>query len=233
MDRNSLQVSATILASGLVIAALLVAGAIGSAADPERFVEVKGLAEREVPADVAIWPISYALSADSLEALRAGIDRNDESVVAFLKLNGFSDGEFSLGPPRVTDRWLHGNPGARPAPRYVAERTLTLRSTRIKAVRQAMGEAAELISQGVSLSPDRGGRSEFLFTALEEIKPGMIAEATADARRAARQFAEDSGSSVGAIRRARQGYFSISERDPNSPHVKHVRVVTTIEYALE
>lgn len=233
MDRDSQQVSAIILAAGLVIAALLVAGAVGNAAAPERFVEVEGLSEREVSADLAIWPISYRLGAESLDALRAGIARNDEAVVAFLKLNGFSDDELSRSPPRVTDRWLHGNPADLPSPRYAAERTLTLRSARIGAVRQAMGDATELIAQGVSLSPGRAGRSEFLFTALEEIEAEMIAEATSEAQRASRRFAEDSGSRVGRIRRVRQGTFSISARDPASPHVKTVRVVTTIEYALE
>jgi hypothetical protein len=60
----------------------------------------------------------------------------------------------------------------------------------------------------------------------------MIAEATKDARRAAEQFAKDSGSEVGAIRTAQQGLFSIADRDQFSPEIKTVRVVTTVEYYL-
>jgi len=221
------------IAIALVISSLFISYAIGEFGSPDRFVEVKGLAEREVPADLAIWPIGYSLTGADLEELRRRLDRADESVIAFLKLNGFSDDEITRSPPRVTDRWLNSYDNQRPTERYAAERTLTLRTAQVDAARAAMGDAAELISQGVPLTPNWGSAVEFLFTSLDEIKPGMIADATADARRAANQFAEDSGSRVGAIRTARQGYFTISERDPSSPHVKLVRVVTTIDYDLE
>jgi len=86
---------------------------------------------------------------------------------------------------------------------------------------------------GRSASECWGRAAQFLFTGLEDIKPEMIAEATADARRAANQFAADSDARIGAIRSARQGFFSINERDPSTPEVKVVRVVTTIEYILD
>lgn len=221
------------IAIALVISSVFISYAIGEFGSPDRFVEVKGLAEREVPADLAIWPISYSLTGADLDELRQRLDRADEAVIAYLKLNGFSDDEITRNPPRVTDRWLNSYDNQRPTERYAAERTLTLRTGQVESARAAMSDAAELISQGVPLTPNWGNAAEFLFTGLEEVKPEMIAEATADARRAANQFAEDSGSRVGAIRTARQGYFTISERDPSSPHVKLVRVVTTIDYDLE
>ena len=233
MTTNPERYGAWPIAIALVIASIFLSYAIGEFGSPARYVEVKGLAEREVAADLAIWPISYSLSGANLEQLRENLDRADESVIAFLKLNGFSDDEITRSPPRVTDRWLNSYDGQRPTERYAAERTLTLRTAQVESTRAAMGDAAELISQGVPLTPNWGSAAEFLFTSLDEIKPEMIAEATADARRAANQFAEDSGSRVGAIRTARQGYFTITERDPSSPHVKLVRVVTTIDYDLE
>lgn len=233
MLRDSDWTPALILAIGLVLSSLFLANAVRDFAVRDRFVEVKGLAEREIEANLAIWPITYSLSAETLDDLRRQIDRTDESVIAFLKLNGFDDSELTRKPPSVTDRWLHSYENQRPAERYTAERTLTLRTHQVGATRQAMDQAAELISQGVPLMPNWGGGVEFLFTALESIKPEMIAEATADARGAAARFAEDSGSQVGSIRSARQGYFTITERDPTSPDVKLVRVVTTIEYFLD
>ena len=110
---------------------------------------------------------------------------------------------------------------------------MLVRTEAIDAVKQAMPRVGELISQGVVLSPNYNYRTEFLFTELEDIKPEMIAAATADARKAAKQFAQDSGSRVGAIRSASQGYFSISDLDSYTPDIKRVRVVTTIDYALE
>ncbi|MDT8438533.1 MAG: SIMPL domain-containing protein [Wenzhouxiangellaceae bacterium] len=225
------------LAIALVVAAIILSYGLGSAMDRfvqrDRAVEVKGLAERELAADLAVWPIGHNVTADTLASLRERLERADEAIVAFLKLNGFTGAEITANPPSVTDRWMHASPGNRPAERYMAERTLTLRSGKVDALRQAMAGAAELLGQGVALTPNWGNAADFLFTGLEGIKPEMIAEATADARRAAAQFAEDSGSEVGAIRRARQGYFTIENLDPSSPHVKRVRVVTTIEYALE
>ncbi len=222
-----------VLALGLVLASLFLADAVRDFSVRDRYVEVKGLAEREVQADLAIWPITYSLSADSLDALRERMDRTDEAVVAYLKLNGFVDAEIRRTPPQVNDRWLNSFDNQRPTDRYSAQRTLTLRTTKVGATRQAMDQAADLISQGVPLMPNWGNDAQFLFTGLEAIKPEMIAQATADARRAADQFAEDSGSAVGAIRSARQGYFTINERDPTSPEIKLVRVVTTIEYFLD
>jgi len=225
-------VSAALLAIGLILGSVFIANAITDFRSGDRHVQVKGLAEREVQANLAIWPITYTVSASELDALRSRMERADEAVIAFLKLNGFSDDEIKRTPPRVNDRWLNSYDNQRPAERYTTERTLTLRTNRIVATRQAMDQSAELLSQGVPLSPNWGSTSQFLFTDLEQIKPEMIAEATADARRAASQFAEDSGSTVGAIRSARQGFFTINERDPTSPEIKLVRVVTTIEYFL-
>ena len=117
--------------------------------------------------------------------------------------------------------------------RYVARSTVTVRTSRIDAVRSAMERTGQLVKQGVALIRDYESTTEYLYTSLDEIKPEMIQQATRDARRAAQQFAEDSGSRVGGIRNAQQGYFSITDRDAFSPQFKKVRVVTTVQYFLE
>jgi hypothetical protein len=117
--------------------------------------------------------------------------------------------------------------------RYVAEQTITLRSPRVGAVKEALQRSGELIREGVALMRSYEYNTTFLYTALDEIKPQMIADATKDARKAAEQFARDSGSTVGAIRNAQQGYFDIQDRDAFSPEIKKVRVVTTIQYFLD
>jgi hypothetical protein len=116
--------------------------------------------------------------------------------------------------------------------RYVAEVTVTLRTGRIDAVRASIERSGELVKQGVALVQNYEARTNYLFTQLEQVKPEMIAAATKDARRAAEQFAADSGSRVGAIRRAQQGYFAVEDRDPFSPEFKKIRVVTTVEFFL-
>lgn len=236
-DRPNLTVPALLLglslALGLALAGFLVAGAVHEARAADRFVTVKGLSEREVPADLALWPIVFTNTGDDLSALQGAVERDAESIRAFLGRLGFEDAETSLSAPRVTDYQAQGLGGERPPDRYLVESTLTLRTPKVDGVKAAIQRSGELVRAGITLIRSYEYSTQYLFTRLEEIKPEMIAEATRDARRAAQQFAEDSGSRVGSIRRAQQGYFSIEDRDPYSPEVKKVRVVTTVEYLLE
>jgi hypothetical protein len=223
---------AFILALGLTAAGYFVGDGLLRARASERVVTVKGLSEREVPADLAIWPIVFTVTADDLGSLQQRIDEAARTITGFLA-GEFDESEYALSLPRVTDYSLQSfAAGSRPPQRFAAELTMTLRSRKVEAVKEAMARAGQLVKAGVPLVHSYEYRAEFLFTGLDAIKPEMIAEATRDARRAAEQFAEDSGSAVGAIRTAQQGYFSISDRDRFSPEFKQVRVVTTVQYFL-
>ena len=222
-----------LLAAGLVASAWLVSDALYRARASDRFVTVKGLSEREVPADLAMWPIVFNATADDLATLQTRVDASAEQVRSFLEKH-FADDEVTISMPRITDRQGQGfGPGAATLDRYVADTTVTLRTGQIGGVRAAMQRSGELVRQGVALIRSYDANVQFLFTKLDALKPEMIAEATRDARRAAEQFAEDSGSRVGTIRNAKQGYFSIEDRDPFSPEWKRVRVVTTVQFFLE
>lgn len=221
------------IAIGLVIGgSYLKSAAVGwKAAD--RTVTVKGLSERQVKADLALWPLHFTVTGDRLGQVQQRVDTQAATIRAFLRDAGFDDDSITLTSPQVTDQYTRNYGNQRPDARYSAEATMLVRTARIDRVKQAMPRVGDLISDGVLLSPNYNYRTEFLFTELEKIKPQMIAEATADARRAARQFAEDSGSEVGTIRKASQGYFSIEDLDSYTPDIKKIRVVTTIDYALE
>ena len=221
-----------LLALGLAAAGALVGNALYRARAAERIVTVKGLSEREVPADLVIWPVVFSVTGGDLAGLQARVEEDAATIRAFLSELGFEESEMSLSAPRVTDREGQGYPN-QPVDRYLVEATLTLRSGKIEPARRAIERSGDLVKQGVTLIRSYEYTTQYLFTGLEEIKPEMIAEATRDARRAAQQFAADSGSEVGAIRQAQQGYFSIEDRDPFSPEHKRVRVVTTVEYFLD
>lgn len=221
-----------LLAVGLTLAGYFVGNGLFQARATQRYVTVKGLSEREVPADLAIWPIVFTVSADDLGALQQGIEASAAEITAFLRAD-FADEDFGLSVPRITDYNLQTfAPGSRPPQRYSAETTMTLRTRDIDAAKRSMQQSGDLVKAGVALIRSYEYQTSFLFTGLETIKPEMIAEATRDARRAAEQFAEDSGSRVGAIRNAQQGYFSVEDRDRFSPDFKKVRVVTTVQYFL-
>ena len=117
--------------------------------------------------------------------------------------------------------------------RYLSKSEFTVRTTDIIKLQKALNESLSLMSTGIVLGSKPEWRPiEFIFTGLNELKPSMIEEATTNARQVAEKFARDSNSKVGPIRVARQGQFSISDRDQNTPEVKIIRVVSTIDYQL-
>jgi uncharacterized protein len=238
MEKNGMVTAAVwgiFIGIGIAFAGLTLSNAIYKARLADRYVSVKGLAEREVPADLVIWPVTFKEAGDDLMELKARIDVRRETIAAFLEGAGFKRSEVSYSAPRITDTQAESDHegGSRPKFRYVAQATVTLRSQDVASVKKAIEKSGELVGQGIVLgAEDWHGRTEFLFTGLNHIKPEMIETATMSAREAAEKFAKDSGSTVGKIRTATQGLFTITNRDENSPDLKLVRVVTTVEYYL-
>lgn len=234
-------IAAAVLALGIAVAGWFAGNGFVQARSAERYVTVKGVAEREVQADLALWPMQYVVADDDLGRAQSRMVDSTAKVQAFLARHGFAAEEIELQDLSVTDTRANRY-GGPPAPfRYVVSSTLMVRTAdpgRLFAASQGVGE---LIEAGVVLSSDGpwAGGPTYLFNGLNELKPAMIAEATASARESAEQFARDSGSELGPIRRANQGLFVVLPRD-QAPGVqeqrqraKIVRVVTTIEYLLE
>jgi hypothetical protein len=199
----------------------------------DRTVTVKGLSEREYPADIALWPINFSATSNNVAELYGSLEADAGKVIDFLKANGFGDEEITTSPPAIADKLAQGYEKDRIEFRYSATQTITVYSNKIDAVRAAMKKLAELGKKGVVLT--EGGyqnSTEYLFTRLNEKKPAMVEEATTKAREVAEKFAKDSNSRLGKIKRASQGQFTIDDRDKNNPHIKRIRVVSTIEYYL-
>jgi uncharacterized protein len=222
------------LFAGLVALALILGNAALDVKAHERSVQVKGLAEREVPADVVIWPLSYQLASNDLNELYESIAQKNGIITRFLADNGLDLADVSTAAPTVVDRHAQswGNTSEIEY-RYVATATVTLYSNDVDTARKAMSNAIDLGKNGIALSGDQyGNQVQFIFSGLNDIKPAMIEESTFNARAVAQKFAADSDSTLGKIRSAQQGQFSITDRDSTTPHVKNVRVVSTVEYYL-
>jgi len=200
----------------------------------ERSVSVKGLSERELPADVVIWPISFTESSNDLGTLYNSIEVSKKSIETFLVSKGIAAPEISYSLPSVTDKAAQEfNNGQKAEFRYVAIQTVTVYSSNVSIVRKAMNELSELGKTGIAFKgEDFQNQTEYLFTDLNKIKPEMIQETTTKAREVALKFAEDSNSRLGKIKQASQGQFTIEPRDKNNPHIKKIRVVSTVEYYL-
>lgn len=228
-------IEALLLALGMVAGAWVLGQALLQFKQADRSVEVKGLAEREVPADTAIWPVSFSEVDNDLPRLYQTLQEKNTKIAAFLQASGFTPEEISVSAPSITDRQAqdYGNAQLAERMRYSGKSTLTVYTRQVDRVREAMARLGELGKQGIALSAENyENRTQFLFTGLNTLKPGMIEEATKNARISAEKFAKDSDSHLGKIRRANQGQFSIEDRDASTPHIKKVRVVSSVQYSL-
>jgi len=200
----------------------------------DRSVTVKGLSEREYEADIVIWPIQFNTAHNNLKQLYFALDETTSAIKTFLEENGIASDDISVSIPAITDKSAqqYGN-AARPEFRYSAFQTVTVYSKNISGVREVMSSLSKLGQKGIVLTgANYESQTEYLFTRLNEVKPEMIEEATRKARQVAQKFATDSQSTLGKIKKASQGQFSIYTRDKNHPHIKKVRVVATVEYYL-
>lgn len=230
--------SATILGFMLVISftvfGILVKQALIEVKTYDRSVTVKGLAEAEFPADIVIWPIQFTAASNDIEGLYNQVDTQTQQIISFLTSQNIAADEVSFSAPTINDKLAQQYGGQQDFEfRYTALQTITVYSRSIQLVRDAMPKLTELGKKGIVFSQnDYNAQVEYIFTRLNEIKPQMIEQSTTNARMVAEKFATDSNSQLGKIKQASQGQFSINDRDKNNPHIKQVRVVSTIAYYL-
>jgi hypothetical protein len=234
-NRNGFLITAIILAVGIVIGGYLLGDGLRRARMADRAVTMRGLAERNVTANLATWNLGFSASGTDLAEVQAKIDRDQRTIQNFLRAAGFPAAALSDGGGTINS--VYDNDRA--ATVYTINRNLNFRTEDVMRAQRAYARQFDLIRQGVQLD---GAGMQYSYTQLNSIKPEMIGESIQDARRAAERFARDSGASVGAIRSATQGYFSIGARDgdaegeggggSNDTPLQKVRVVTTIEFYL-
>ena len=218
----------------IVMAAVILAVGLANIITPERSVSVRGLAEREVDADLAVWNMSFSMGENSLESMQRSILEKTEVIKKYLIKHGLEESDFTVKPAAITDNSLNAYMDqTKITYKFVARQTILVRSEKIEAVKSAYADSLELVSAGIAVNQDYDSKVSYEFTKLNDIKPEMIAEATKNARTAAEQFAHDSNSKVGKIKKATQGLFTIEDAAVGLEDKKSVRVVNTVEYLLK
>lgn len=231
---KNLRFEAVVIAIGLLLLGMFIEHGISSFADKDRSVNVKGLAEMEVPADKVTWPLVYKSIGNDLGGLYDQINKSNKTITQFLVSKGIDEKEISVNAPEIIDMKAERYSSQESTYRYNVTSVITVTSDKVDLIRKLISSQGELLKQGVAItSGDYRYNVQYEYTGLNKIKPQMIEEATKNARQAAEKFAEDSDSKLGKIRKANQGQFSITDRDANTPYIKKVRVVTTIDYSLE
>ncbi len=247
-DRGTKIMMALALVIGMIGSASIVGEAISTSKRSERYVTVRGVAEKEVKADLAVWPIRIRVAGNDLASANYGAETGRKKVLAFLSEHGIKPEDIASQDLRVQDRQARDYEQPQGGLRYIVEYTILVRSADVDTVKKISQMTDKLVAAGVVLASqgnwDRTG-PHFIYTQLNAIKPEMMASATKSAHEVATQFATDSGSTVGTIRRAAQGLFSITDRDSASQGEesgaavgvsdvhKKVRVVVTVDYLLQ
>ncbi len=219
---------------GLIFLGIFLKSSVVAFKSYDRVVSVKGLAEMEVNANKVIWPVVFKEIGNDLQQLYSTINKNNQIIIEFLKSKGLSSDEISISAPYIIDMNADRYQSQPARYRYNITSVITVTSEKVDLVMEIISEQSELLKKGVALvAGDYQYQTQFMYTNLNDIKPVMIEEATKNARAAAEKFAIDSNSKLGKIRRASQGQFSISDRDANTPNIKIVRVVSSIDYFLK
>jgi uncharacterized protein len=228
------KLEALLLMCGLITIGVCIKEGLGSMADNSRTVEVKGLSEMEVKANKVTWPIVVKFVGNDLVDIYSQVSKSNQIVHHFLTSNGIQAGEITDNAPQITDKAADNYGSEKATFRYSITNVVTVSTSKVDLVRSLMSRQGELLKQGVAIGAnDYGNGVVYDYTNLNKVKPQMIEQATKNARAAAEKFAKDSESRLGKIKNANQGQFSIEDRDANTPFIKQIRVVTTIDYFLK
>lgn len=249
MNERNWAIAATVLAVGIIAGGWALGAQVKAMKLGDRYVSVRGLAERDVKSDLAIWSLDYKEAGDDLESLYTKTESDKQTILKFLAQQGIQNSEIELGEVGVTDTHANQWGGNNKAPyRYIIDQQVTVRTARVDQVAAASQQTMTLLRSGIVLSGNEGQNLTYKFTGLNAIKPDMITEATRNARAAADRFAQDSGSRVGTIRQATQGVFSVlaensgvdtgesdyqASASADASLMKTLRVVTDVDYYLE
>ena len=233
------------VAVGLAAGGWMVGHGMARFKSDARTVTVKGLVEREVGSDQAVWVLSFRRASETLADAHARIGADREAVLAFLRKQGFGDAEIERDPTRTLDRLAQdfGGENRNERFRYVVSSAVTVRTADVARVKASVGATEALLKAGVVLDGGDPGRANprYVLSRFNELRPQLLADATRNARSVAQQFAADSGTAVGRIQSANQGNIQIFGTDgndesgsfsPTSTPVKKIRVVSTFEFEL-
>lgn len=227
-------IEASVLALGFIILGLILKTSVDNFSNKDRYVSVKGLSEMEFPADKVTCPLVFKEIGDDLMTIYNNVSVKNDAIISFLKTNGINESDINVSAPEIIDLHADRYGNERPPYRYNVTSVINITSSDVPKVKALITQQSELLKKGIALiSGDYRYMISYEFTKLNDVKPQMIEEATKNARVTAEKFASDSESKLGKIKHANQGIFSIVDRDNNTPDIKRVRVVTTIDYYLK
>ncbi len=234
--RFDMLVAALLVSLGLAIGGYFIGQTLYNAKVALNTAEVKGLAERRVEADRAYWNVQYTVSGNNkaeIPKLYKKSKADQQEVIALLLKSGFDETEIIPGIVDYQQEEFRDENQKLVEAKYYLVGSIEIETNKVTLVSQVRSKMNELIARGLDI---KNNAPSYYFTKLNEIKPEMLQEATRNARVAANEFAANADVTVGGIREARQGRFSIRDvgekyGDTNKIE-KDVRVITNITFYL-
>lgn len=229
--------AALFIAAGLAAAGWAIGEGLQRLRMADRVVTVKGLAERDVASDFAVWSLQFRRGGNDFAQLQQQLARDRERVLAFLKAQGFEPAEIETRPLEVQDLYAREYGGAQQPLRFNGRGQVIVQTARVDAVAAAALAVDPLIESGVQLGGEGPAGPRYQLRGFNEVKAPLLAEATRNAREQAEKFAAEAGAALGPLKSANQGVISVSgaggqDFDDGSARVKRLRVVSTFQYEL-
>lgn len=248
MNNNKILIAAAIMI-GLALNGIFIGRAVQRFKKEDRSISVKGFSEREVKANLAVWTIKTRITTNDIATGSREVENDKNKITGFLIQKGIKETEIFQQDLKVVDKMAReygdNNIGEF---RYIIENSIQVRSSNVDTVQAVKRMTDELLKMGVVISNvnEYMPSVQYLFTGLNTIKPEMLSEATQNARKAALEFTRESNVSLGDLKKASQGLFTIVDRDDfaagqtgegygNNVNdiYKKVRVVVNIEFSVE
>src|SRR5262245_35664782 len=243
---RGLVVLGALLAIGMSVAAYLLGMQTKQIGSGRQSIDVKGLAEKPIKADIAEWSVGVyveaATFADTLKKVRETLPK----ARAFLVAQGFDPASIKESAEAITAHYEEEEARdgrTRTVQRgYEGRQGLTLTTQDLTKIAAAYRAIVQFEADG---NPVTYESPLYLVSTLEDVKMSLIGAATQNAKARADEFAKNGGIKVGAMRNASQGAFyilpAVADNEVSdyggtydkSTIDKVARVVVTIEYAIE
>lgn len=239
------------IAAGLSVCGWFIGNAIGNFKKDDYLITVKGFAEREVKANLAVWTIKTRITTNDIHAGSNNNTENKNKINNFLLSKGIKPTEIFQQDLNVIDKLAREYGEDKSSYRYIIENSIQVRSINVDLVKKVSSMKDELLKMGVVVYATQDYYKpavQYLFTGLNNIKPAMLAEATQNGKKAAEEFALQSNVGLGKLKKANQGLFSISDRDESlvsgstteayygtntNDLFKKIKVVVNFEYLIQ
>jgi len=230
----------------IIIGLSIVANAYKYKFTSSETVSVTGMSEIDFTSDLIVWGGSFSRNAINLKDAYAALKQDEIALKMYLISKGIADSNIVFSSVSMLKNFQHlydekGNEKSEVFSGYTLTGNVRVESHEIEKVEKLSREITEVLEKGIELNSNT---PEYYYTKLNELKIGLLAKASEDAKTRAVTIAKNSGASLGGIKRANMGVFQITGKNVNetysyggsfntSSKLKTASITLKVEYQLK